>query len=420
MFKRVAGWRHFRKATAALAIVAVSTVLYGALGHNGAIGVPTALVTRDDFIDVVDLRGEIRPLKSVALTAPMQSGELQIIRLVKNGTTVNAGDLVVEFDSTSLKRSYEDRKTELKQSQAEIDQAQAQVKISQEESTTRLLRARFDVDRAALDVVEGDFIARLDHERAVLALDDAKQRLVEAGKRHEADQAGTATTLAARERRRDRIKQDLARIERGLEALELRAPSAGTVSVMQNNRTANAGRQDFHEGDRVWPGATIVELPDLSAVHLTARLEESDRGRVALGQVSAVRLDAIPDRDYRAEISSISLLARIDFSSAWPPARDFDVELRISNADTKLKPGMTAAVRVAVGKLAGVLIVPVEAVSLVNGRPTVYRQVGSKFEATPVSVLKRGREQIAIASGVEAGDRVALKTAAASGSAGTR
>ncbi len=417
---RFGRWRRPARIAAVLAVPAIGVVLYGAFGRNGADGVATAVVTRGEFIDIVDLRGEVRPLKSVALAAPMQAGELQIIRLVKNGTAVTAGDLVVEFDSTSLKRTYEDRKTELKQAQAEIDQATAQVKISQEESTTRLLRARFDVDRASLDVLDGDFIARLDHERAVLALDDAKQRLKEAEKRHEADQAATATTLASRQRRRDRIQQDLARIERGLESLELRAPSAGTVTVMQNNRTANAGRQDFHEGDRVWPGATIVELPDLSAVHLAARLEESDRGRVALGQVATVRLDAIPDRDYRAEISTISLLARIDFSSSWPPARDFDVELHLTNADTKLKPGMTAAVRVAVGKLPGVLIVPVEAVSLVNGHPTVFRRAGSKFEATPVSVLKRGREQIAIASGVDAGDRVALKTKAAAGPAGAK
>jgi multidrug efflux pump subunit AcrA (membrane-fusion protein) len=380
--------------------------------------VPMAIVTRGEFVDVVELRGEVRPVKSVVLSAPMQAGDLQIIRLTKNNTAVKPGDLVIEFDSTSLRRTLEDRKTELKQAGAEIEQAEVQVRNAVEGNMTRLLRARSDVNRATLDIVDGDWIARLDRERAVLALDDAKQRLNEAEKRRESEQAGAATTLAQRERRRDRVRQDLARVEQVLAALEIRAPSAGTVSIMSNTRTGNASvSQEFREGDRVWGGAGIVELPDLSSVHVAARLEEADRGRVSVGQSGTVRLDAIPDRDYRADVTAISLLARVDFSGAWPPARDFDMQLVIRDADTKLKPGMTATVRIAVGRLADVLIVPVEAVLLLRGRPTVYRLAGSSFRETPVTVMRRGREQVALASGVQAGDRVALKKPA---SAATR
>ena len=43
-------------------------------------------VTRGDFTDQLEIRGEIRPVKSVVLSSPMQSGELQIIKLAKSGT----------------------------------------------------------------------------------------------------------------------------------------------------------------------------------------------------------------------------------------------------------------------------------------------------------------------------------------------
>ena len=66
------------------------------------------------------------------------------------------------------------------------------------------MKARFDVDRAALDVVEGDLVARLDYERAKLALDDARQRLKETEAKNRAAQASNAANLAARERRRGR------------------------------------------------------------------------------------------------------------------------------------------------------------------------------------------------------------------------
>jgi cobalt-zinc-cadmium efflux system membrane fusion protein len=186
---------------------------------------------------------------------------------------------------------------------------------------------------------------------------------------------------------------------------------------MANPRSGSSsgGNQDFREGDRAWPGASIVELPDLSSVHLTARLDESDRGRVEVGQSAAVHLDAVPDKVYHSKVSRISLLARVDFASSWPPARDFDLELVMADPDARLKPGMTASVRIAVARFPDALVVPAQAVSLVNGRPTVYVQKGAGFEARVVVMKRRGREQVALASGVKAGERVALENPTAKG-----
>jgi len=397
-------------------VVGASVVAIGAAAWAMGVGrsrpnVPTSVVTRGEFVDIVELRGEIRPVRSVVLGAPTQAGELQIIRLVKSGTVVKPGDVVIEFDSTGLRRAQLERRADLKQAEAEIERELAQARITEEASATNMMKARFDVDRAKLDVVDRDFIARLDYERAKLALDDAEQRLREAEKRQLADQAAVAARVAGRLRRRDRVQQDLDRIDRALGALEIRASTPGTVSVMPNFRSGGmfGGAQEFREGDRAWAGAGILELPDVSAIRLTSRLEESDRGRVEVGQAGTVHLDAVPDRDYRATVSKISLLARVDFGSSFPPSRDFDLELAMADPDARLKPGMSASVRVAVNRLTNVLVVPAEAVSLVNGRPTVYCQDGSAFEPRAVVVMRRGREQVALASGVNVGDRIALR-----------
>jgi multidrug efflux pump subunit AcrA (membrane-fusion protein) len=147
----------------------------------------------------------------------------------------------------------------------------------------------------------------------------------------------------------------------------------------------------------------------MTSVHIAARLEETDRGRVAVAQTAAMRLDAVPDRDYHAKVALVSLLARADFASGWPPSRDFDVTLTVDDADARLKPGMTAVVRIAVDRLANVLVIPADSVSLLNGRPTVYRLAGSRFEPVTVEIARRGREQVVVASGIAAGDRLAAK-----------
>jgi len=400
----------WRRCTAAAVVVAAAVGIYFAgLGRTRA-NVPTAVVARGEFVDVVELRSEIRPVKSVVLGAPMQAGDLQIVRLVKNGAKVNAGDLVIEFDGTALRRQETDRKAELKQIEAELEQRRAQVRMAEEASATNLLKARFDVNRAKLDVVEKDFVATIDLERARLALSDAEQRLIEAGKRQVSENAAQATELARRTRRRDRVKNDLERIQRLIASLQVYAPSSGTASLMANGRFGRmmGGAQDFRGGDRVWPGAVIVELPDLSAVHLTARLDEADRGRVEVGQAATVHLDAVPDRIYDSKVTKISILARVDFSTSWPPTRDFDLQLDMADPDARIKPGMSATVRVAVARLENVLVVPAQSVSLLNGRPTVHVQTSSGFEARPVVILKRGREQVAVSSGVQPGERLAL------------
>jgi len=408
---RVASRRFRVWLTVAAGVCVVGAGLFALSAGRSLPDVPLVDVAKSEFTDVVELRGEIRPIASRVLTAPMLAGDLQIIKLAKANTAVKAGDVVVEFDATTLQRTRQERLSELRQADAEIDQARADARIVDEQNRTALTKAGFDVERAALDVIEGDLVARLDYERAKLALDDAKQRLKETEAKNRAAEASNAANLAARERRREKVKADLARAEQSLAGLQLRAPSAGVVSVLPNFRTSGpmGGAQEFREGDRAWSGAGIVELPNLASVRISARLEETDRGRVAVGQTAAVRVDAVPDREYRAKVADISLLARADFSSGWPPPRDFDMELEVEDADARLKPGMTAAIRVAVERLADALVIPAGAVSLVDGRPTVYRLRGSRFEPVAIQVARRGREQVAVASGIEAGDRLAAR-----------
>ena len=60
----------------------------------------------------------------------MQSGDLQIVKLAANGSMVKAGDVVVVFDASTLQRTMQEKQSELKQADAEIEQATAQARIT--------------------------------------------------------------------------------------------------------------------------------------------------------------------------------------------------------------------------------------------------------------------------------------------------
>jgi RND family efflux transporter MFP subunit len=395
-----------------VAVVALAIAgLFGAVGRGSVPDLPTAEVTRGEFVDTLELRGEIRPLRSVVLTSPMQSGELQIVKLARNGGPVKAGDVVVEFDATTLKRTIQEKQSELKQATAEIEQARAQARITDEQNATALLKAQYDIERARLDLNRGDTVSRVDAENARLSHADAVQRLKELEQKIASDRIGAEADLAAKLRKREKAQFDLRRAEEGLGRLQLKAPTDGIVNVLPNYQAGSmfGNAPEFRQGDRAWAGANILELPDLSAVFLQARLDETDRSRLQPGQEAVVRIEAVPGREFKATINAISLLARVDYMGTWPPPRNFDLDLKLLEVDPRIRPGMTAVARIATERVPNVVLVPAEAVFQQNGSPIVYRLDGSTFEARAVRLARRGKEQAIVASGIEPGDRIATR-----------
>ncbi len=391
-------------------VVAGVAVGVAMLKRGGGPEVPTAEVTRGDFVEIVETRGDIRPFRSVLVTAPYQAGELQILKLAANGASVKQGEVVAEFDAVTLRRTLQDKQSELRQAQAELAQATEQAKIDAEQDHTATVKAQYDVQRAKLDQADPQTQAPADVERSKLAIQDAEQRLIEAEAKEHADQMSAAADLSAKKRKIDKIQADIDQATTGLASLQVKAPADGTVNILQNYRTSNGmgPAQEFKPGDRAWAGAQILELPDLSSIHLTSHIDESDRGQLKAGQTATIRVDAVPDRAYTGTIDDISVLARVDFSSGWPPAKNFDLTMNITDADARLRPGMSGVARIAVGKIPDQLLVPAGAIFPSEGRLIVYKRAGSGFDEVAVEIVRRGREQVAVKGALGPGDHVAL------------
>lgn len=395
-----------------IAIAVLAVVVAGAfvaVGRGSAPDLPTTEVTRGEFVDTLELRGEIRPLKSIIITSPMQAGELQILRLAKNGGHVKAGDAIIEFDGTTLQRTIQEKLSELKQADGEIGQAKAQARLIAEQNSTALMKAKYDIERAKLDVGRGDTVTRIEEEQSKLALADAQQRLKELDLKIQSDRVAAEADLSGKLRKREKVLFDLQRAQNGLQRLQVKAPADGVVNVLPNHRAGSmmGSPPEFRQGDRAWPGAAILELPDLSSVHMLARLDESDRSRLQPGQEATIRIESVPGREFKATIAGISMLARIDYNSTWPPPRNFDLDLLLLEVDPAVRPGMTSVARIATERIPDVVLVPAEAIFQRDGSPVVYRLAGHVFEEVRVQIARRGKEQAVIASGLQPGERVA-------------
>jgi multidrug efflux pump subunit AcrA (membrane-fusion protein) len=391
-------------------IMAVALAGYVSFTGDAAAGTETVTITVGEYSDIVEIRGQIQAVRSTYVTAPFSAGELQILKIAANGTAVKAGDVVAEFDAVTLRRTIQEKQSELRSVKAELQQGQAQSDITMEERQAAVKKAEFEVLKARLALGEIGLIAAIDAERAKLALEDAEQRLHEAQAAVDSAGADARADRRMRESRVEKIGQDLALAERQVAALHVTAPTDGTVNILPNFRstTPMGTPQEYRTGDRAFPGAIILELPDLSSVYLTARIDEADRGKLATDQSTVIRADAIADRDYQAVVSDISVLARTDFASGWPPPKQFDLRVTLRDPDERLKPGMSATARITVGRLPNALLVPTASIFYEEGRTVVYRLARRGFEATSVDVIRRGREQAAVSGeGLSAGDRIA-------------
>ena len=388
-------------------LAAIVTVTLG-FSRGDAPDVPTTAVMRGEFIDYMQVRGEVKAVRSIPLTAPSSAGDLQILTLAPNGANVKKGDVVVRFDPVPVERTRAEKLSELKQAEEEIGKTEAQYQIQEQQAKTDLDKARYDVRRAELDAATQEFLPRLEGEQKRVALATARERVREAERKLKALHDITRAEIASKRQKRDKARLDVQQAERQLGALQLLTPVDGVVTIMPNWR-ACCPPPEFKPGDRAWPGQVIVDVPDLATLRVTARLEEAERGRMQAGQAVVVRADAIPDRELTGRIGDISTLARIDFSN-WPPRRNFDLIVQLDQSDPRLRPGMNTTVRVAVDRVRDAVLIPVRAVFEKDGRSVAYvaRSRGG-WEERVVQVARRGQEQLVVSGGVKPDERVALK-----------
>jgi multidrug efflux pump subunit AcrA (membrane-fusion protein) len=226
-----------------------------------------------------------------------------------------------------------------------------------------------------------------------------------------AERASTAADVASARQKRGKASFDVKETERTIAGMTLKAPGRGPLTILPNRRAANAFAQsapEFRTGDRAFFGAQIAELPDLSSIQMTCRIDEVDRARVEIGRDTLIRVDALPDRELKGAVKDISMMARPDFTT-FPPTRNFDLIVTVTDNDPRLRSGMSATARVEMARLANVIVVPSAAVFQRGGAPVAYVLTKGTFEPRTVKVLRRGRDQIAIADGLREGERVALK-----------
>ncbi|MFA9388666.1 MAG: efflux RND transporter periplasmic adaptor subunit [Prolixibacteraceae bacterium] len=338
---------------------------------------------KGDFTQTIIETGELAAVEAKSFVLPRFGRywyEMKIVGLLDHGTRVAAGDSIIQLDPTEIKKFIIDRENELETQKANLEKTIVQIENQKSDKHSSLLneQAAFDLKKLELEQFrfESDKakkIKQLEFQQAQLRLDKIKKNI-------ELYKIISKNELTIQKIRVMRIEEEIKGAYDVLPRLTIRTPIPGIFQVAKKRRS----RDLIKVGDEIYVGNNMGNVPDLTWMKANTIINEADVLKVFVGQKVNVRLDALHDVIFPGEISYISKLCRpIENNSRQ---KIFDIEVKISTSDERLKPGMTVSCEFICSDLENVWYAPLNCVEKVDDAHFIYLRKGGNIEKQKVDV----------------------------------
>jgi multidrug efflux pump subunit AcrA (membrane-fusion protein) len=387
-----------------LAVGGAGAGVYRYRQQQSAVDLPVAPARKGDFLVIIRCRGDLKAGRSAQIYTPMVPN-LRIAWMAAAGEPVKEGDTIIKFDSSSAQQQLMQKEAQLRQSQAALDQAVAQSRITLEQDKSELGQAQYSVERARLEASKQDIVSKIQGEESRIDLGVAEQRLKVQEATVDLHTTSDKAKIASLTRVRDQAKSDVDITKARIAQMEIKAPISGII-VYSPNYQGWPNIRPFKVGDNVFSGMNLGEMPDLNTLEMDAKVEEIDRGRIVLNNDIRVHVDSLPELSLAAKLDHISPLAEVTMTE-WPPTRSFHAYAKITHPDPRLRPGMNGGMDIIVNKIPNAISIPSKALFTKDGKPVVYIGDHGRYRPIQVQVQARNPDEVAI-EGVPAGSLVAL------------
>jgi multidrug efflux pump subunit AcrA (membrane-fusion protein) len=403
--------------TWAILAITLAAVLLAAVRRvgpaNNSTDVPTGRVKRGDVAMKVFVTGELKASHSEMLTAPpVGGGALRITHLLHTGSVVKKGDLVMEFDPSEQRFKVDQNRSELLQAEQEIARAKADAAVVAAQDKVALLKARFDVRRAQLEVQKNELVSAIDARKNQLALEGAQRVLAELEQDVQSRTASNQATISLAEEKRNKAKLAMDQALGNIEKMSVVAPMDGLVALEKNEGAAGGfffsgmTLPEYREGDQVEPGRTVGQVIDPNGMELIAKVGELERNRIKEGQSVDIYLDALSGPVFHGIVKTV---AGNNSRRFWDDDTNtkFEVAITLASADPRMRPGLTAHIAINSDPRRNVLYVPRQALFLRDNKRVLYVRSGGSFDTQEVKIQAENESRSAV-EGIDLGTEIAL------------
>ena len=357
-------------------------------------------IKKGKFTATLTETGELMAVNSRVLVMPWlgwQYGRLKVARIIEEGTPVKPGDFVLQIDTTSIVKVFREKENDFQIAQADLrnllvnhenELRKLQGQLASAEASYNL--AQIQLEKIRFESPKRQKISELQFEKEKIALEKVQKNL-------EALQSKQQNELLIQQLKLFKLKNEIDGAQRALNKTVLEAPIKGFVEYKYNRRT----RQKIRAGDELWPGSSMVGIPDLSQMKVKAQVNETDISKISLGQKVIVRLDAFPNIPFDAQIIEVAKLCHTKDEASR--RKQFDITVLLEKSDPILKPGMTVSCEIWVAELPDVFYVPNECLAKNDSLYFLYLKKGTSFEKKPVQLGPRNNEFTVIYGNFKAG-----------------
>jgi HlyD family secretion protein len=255
-----------------------------------------------------------------------------------------------------------------------------------------------------------NFTSRRDLAQRKSDVSQAEMALERTRRKARADVVQAEAELKARAAEYQRQKDKLEKIAEQLEKTKIVSPADGLVIYATSAQSGMFRRntEPLQEGQDIRERQELIYLPTDSSSNAEIAIHESNLKKVQTGMPATVTVDALPGREFSGRIIQIAPLP--DAQSIWmnPDLKVFTTQIFLDDNDSAMRTGMSCQARIIVEVHDNVLSVPVQAVQLVHGVPTVFVRTGTGFEPRPVQIGLDNNRMIHVKSGLSPGDEVLL------------
>jgi multidrug resistance efflux pump len=375
---------------------------------TAAVELPTTRVKRGRVTITVAARGELQGGNSEMLTVPqVGGGTVAITYLREPGELVEAGDMVVELDTTQQEYNLREAEADLAEAEQQVIKATSDSQALDEETRYQVESTTADVKLAELEIRKNPLLAAIVARQNALALDAANNRQHQAGQDLNNKKAIAAAGVAIQQAALNKAKVMMDIAQKTIDGMTLKAKTSGYVNIQQNSNLMIAyygmTLLPYQLGDNVNAGMAVAQIPDLKTWEVSAQVGELDRGHLTPGQEVSVAVVALAGKTFPGHVKSLGGTG----GSPWD--RHFECRISLDQPSPELRPGMTSNLVITVETLDNVIWVPSQALFESDGRSFVYLQTPSGFMPRDVTLVRRSESQ-AVLTGVSEGAIVAMSS----------
>src|SRR5215216_3285467 len=370
----------------------------------------TAKVERGNLTATIGATGTVRA-RQTAVLIWQAAGMVDIVN-VKVGDNVPANFVMASLAKSSLPQSVIMAEADLVDAQKALDDLLNST-TAQAESVVALREAQEVYDKAAnwreelngkIDIKEIHY--KKIYGRTVPILKEYR------GFASEETIAKADEDLALAKAKVDDAQREYDRLKNGPDAVDIAAAQARVDAAQATLNLARviapfAGTVTEAyplPGDQVAAGATAYRVDNLSSLLVDVEVSEVDINNVSVGQPVTLSFDAILGKDYHGQVVEVA-----QTGTSVQGVVNFKVTVELTDADSDVKPGMTAAVNIVVNEMQDVVLVPNRAVRLVDGERVVYLLVDGQPVKTEIRLGPSSDTVSVVAGGdIKEGDTVVL------------